>query len=206
MGKLDLKKELKEVYRASSRTPRIIDVPAGQFITMTGRGAPGGSTYRAALEALYAMAYTLKFQSKAEGRDFTVMPLEGLWWWDDPTITTIADAPSPDAWNWKSMIRTPDFITEAMVARARRDVKAKKGLTSADDTGFETFREGRCAQILHVGPFSEEGPTIQTLHDFIRNNGYAVRGLHHEIYLSNPSRTPPERWNTIIRQPIAKSG
>jgi hypothetical protein len=206
MGKLDLKKVLKEVYRASARTPRIIDVPDGPFITILGRGAPGGSAYRAALEVLYAMAYTLKFQSKAEGSDFTVMPLEGLWWWDDPTVTTLAEAPSPDTWNWKSMIRMPEFITDALVVQARRDVKAKKGLNAVDDIGLETFREGRSAQILHVGPFSEEGPTIQRLHAFILDAGYAMRGRHHEIYLSNPRRTPPERWKTIIRQPIARSG
>ncbi len=204
MSKLDLKKELKEFYRASAKKPSIIDVPEGKFITITGRGAPGGPAYKAALDALYSMAYTLKFKYKAEGRDFTVMTLEGLWWWDDPNITNIADAPPPDEWNWKSMIRMPDFITDEMVARARKEVKEKKDLKEVDKTMLEIFHEGLSAQIMHIGSYSEEGPTIQKLHNFIKENGYTMRGLHHEIYMSDPRRAPPERWKTIIRQPIEK--
>ena len=204
MSKLDLKKELKEFYRASAKKVSILDVPKGTFITMMGRGAPGGSAYTAALTALYAVAYTLKSKYKAEGRDFTVMPLEGLWWWDDPNITTIADAPPREEWNWKSMIRMPDFIADEMVTRVRTEVKEKKGLNEVDNIRLETFREGLSSQIMHIGPYSEEGPTIQKLHTFIKENGYTTRGLHHEIYLSDPRRTPPERWKTIIRQPIKK--
>jgi hypothetical protein len=105
MSKLDLKKELKEFYRASAKKPNIIDVPEGKFITIIGRGAPGGPAYQAALNALYTASYTLKFKCKAEGKDFTVMTLEGLWWWDDPSITDFSDAPPREEWNWKSMIR-----------------------------------------------------------------------------------------------------
>ena len=123
MSKLDLKKELKQFYRASAKKPSIIDVPKGKFITITGRGAPGGPAYKAGLEVLYSMAYTLKFKYKAEGRDFTVMTLEGLWWWDDPNITSIVDAPSPNEWNWTSMIRMPDFIANEMVEKAKKEVK-----------------------------------------------------------------------------------
>ena len=204
MSKLDLKKELKEFYRASAKKPSIVDVPEGKFITITGRSAPGGPAYKAALNALYSVAYTLKFKCKAEGRDFTVMTLEGLWWWDDPTITNIADAPPPDEWNWKSMIRLPDFVTDEMVEAVKEEVEVKKGLKEVDKIMLETFHEGLSAQIMHIGPYSEEGPTVQKLHDFIEENGYKMRGLHHEIYMSDPRRVPPERWKTIIRQPIEK--
>ena len=204
MSKLDLKKELKEFYKASAKEPSIIDVPEGKFITLIGRGAPGGSAYKAGLEALYSMAYTLKFKYKAEGRDFTVMTLEGLWWWDDHNITSIADAPPPDEWNWKSMIRLPDFVTDEMVAAVKKEVLVKKNLREVDNIMLETFHEGLSAQIMHIGPYSEEEPTIQKLHNFIKENRYAMRGLHHEIYMSDPRRVPPERWKTIIRQPIEK--
>lgn len=204
MSKLDLKKELGALYRASTDKPSILDVPEGKFISITGRGAPGGQAYKAGLEALYATAYTLKFSYKAEDRDFTVMTLEGLWWWHNQNITNIADAPPPDDWNWKSMIRMPDFVTDENVAKAKKNVKEKKGLKETDKVMLETFDEGLSAQIMHVGPYSEEGRTILKLHSFIKENGYRIRGVHHEIYLSDPRRTPPERWKTIIRQPIEK--
>jgi hypothetical protein len=204
MNKLDLKKELKEFYRASAKKPNIIDVPEGKFVTITGRGAPGGSAYHAALNALYSVAYTIKFKCKAEGKDFTVMTLEGLWWWDDPSITDLADAPPREEWNWKSMIRIPGFVTEDTVEDAKKIVKEKKGIEEADKIRLETFHEGLSAQIMHVGPYSEEGPTGKKLHDFIRENGYKMRGLHHEIYMSDPRRVSPERLKTILRQPIEK--
>jgi hypothetical protein len=204
MNKLDLKKELKEFYRASAKKPNIIDVPEGKFVTITGRGAPGGSTYHAALNALYSVAYTIKFKCKAEGKDFTVMTLEGLWWWDDPSITDLADAPPREEWNWKSMIRIPGFVTEDTVEDAKKIVKEKKGIEEALKIRLETFHEGLSAQIMHVGSYSEEGPTGKRLHNFIRESGYRMRGLHHEIYMSDPRRVPPERLKTILRQPIEK--
>ena len=187
-----------------SRAPSTIDVLKGKFITITGRGAPGGPAYKVALETLYSTAYTLKFKCKAESRVFTVMTHESLCWWDDPNITDIANAPPPDEWNWKSMIRLPDFVTNDMVEAVKKEVKAKKGIKEVDRIILETFYEGLSAQIMHIGPYSEERPTIQKLHSFIDENGYKMRGLHHEIYMSDPRRAPPERWKTIIRQPIEK--
>jgi hypothetical protein len=204
MNKLNLKKELKENYRANAKKPNIVDVPEGKFVTIIGRGAPGGSAYHAALTALYSVAYTIKFKCKAEGKDFTVMTLEGLWWWDDPSITDLADAPPREEWNWKSMIRIPDFVTEDTVEEAKKNVKETKDIKEADKLKLETFHEGLSAQIMHVGPYSEEGPTGKKLHDFIRESGYKMRGLHHEIYMSDPRRVPPERLKTILRQPIEK--
>lgn len=204
MSKVDLKKKLKEFYRASTMKVGVVYVPEGKFITLIGRGAPGGPAYKEALGALYSVAYTLKFKCKAEGMDFSVMPLEGLWWWDDSTMASVSDAPPREEWNWKSMIRLPDFVSDEMVKMVKIEVKVKKGVEGVDKIKLETFQEGLSAQILHIGPYSEEEPTIKKLHGFIEENGYRMRGLHHEIYMSDPRRVPPERWKTIIRQPIEK--
>jgi hypothetical protein len=204
MSKLDLKKKLREFYRASTKKPTIVDVPEGSFITIIGRGEPGGKNYTSALNALYSVAYTLKFKCKAEERDYTVMPLEGLWWWDDSSIISIEDAPPRDEWNWKSMIRLPNFVTNEMAEAIKNEVKVKKNIEIVDNIIFEVFHEGLSAQIMHIGPYSEEGPTIRKLHNFITDNGYKIRGMHHEIYMSDPRRVPAERWKTIIRQPIVR--
>jgi hypothetical protein len=200
MSKLDLRKELKRYYTAKKR-PEIVDVPPGNFLSMDGRGEPGGEAYSAALNALYGLSYTLKFKCKEEGRDFTVMALEGLWWWDDESVFSLSDAPPREEWNWKSMIRQPDFITRDMLDEIRPVVREKRG-PDVDDVALETFHEGLSAQILHVGPYGEEGPTGKRLHAFIEESGYRMRGRHHEIYLSNPQRAKPENLKTILRQPI----
>jgi len=200
--KTDLRKQLKPFY-SSANKPNIIDVPRGKFLAITGRGEPGGKPYRDAMNALYSVAYTVKFRAKAAGRDFTVMTLEGLWWLDVPNIS-FADVPR-EQWNWKSMIRQPDFITPKMMEEAKAEAKEKKGLNEIDRVVLEQFREGLSAQIMHIGPYSEEAETIAKLHKFIEENGYEMRGHHHEIYMSDPRRTAPERWKTIIRQPIEKA-
>ena len=201
MSKLDLRKELKKYYTAK-RKPEIIDVPPGKFLAIDGRGEPGGEAYAAGLQALYGLSYTLKFKCKAEGRDFTVMALEGLWWFDDIEVS-FETAPPREEWNWRSMIRQPDFITSAMVDEIRPEVREKRG-PAVDDVVLETFHEGLSAQIMHVGPYSEEAPTIQRLHDFIEEQGYRPRGRHHEIYLSDPRRSKPENIKTILRHPVER--
>ncbi len=203
MSKLDLRKELKQYYKAKKK-PEVIDVPPGKFLTLVGRGEPGGEAYAAALKALYGLSYTLKFKCKAEGRDFTVMALEGLWWWDDPGAFDLESAPPRQEWNWKSMIRQPDFVTQEMVDEVRPEVREKRG-PAVDDVVLETFHEGLSAQIMHLGPYSEEGPTIRRLHEFIHEEGYNMRGIHHEIYMSDPRRSKPENIKTIIRQPIDRN-
>ncbi|MFQ5758948.1 MAG: GyrI-like domain-containing protein [Candidatus Bathyarchaeia archaeon] len=200
--KIDLRKQLKHLY-SSSKKPSIIDVPPAKFLTISGRGKPGGEAYQAALNALYSVAYTVKFKAKAAGNDFAVMTLEGLWWFDDPQASF--DEVPREEWNWKSMIRQPGFITPQMVTEAKAKAKKKKGLKEIDSVILEEFHEGLSAQIMHVGPFSEEGETIAILHKFILEKGYRVRGCHHEIYMSDIRRTAPERWKTIIRQPIERA-
>ena len=200
--KLDLRKQLKAFY-SSSKKPNIVDVPAGKFLTITGRGEPGGEAYQEALNALYSVAYTVKFKAKAAGKDFVVVTLEGLWWWDEPE-KPFEEVPREE-WNWKSMIRQPDFIMPEIVEEAKAKARAKKGLKEIDRVVLEEFHEGLSAQIMHIGPFSEEGETIAKLHKFIEEKGYKMRGYHHEIYMSDIRRTAPERWKTIIRQPIEKA-
>lgn len=200
MAKLDLRKELKGLYNASKK-PEIVDVSNGRFLAHKGRGEPGGNVYSSGVGALYGLSYSLKFMAKSRGNDYAVMPLEGLWWWDDPTIFSIRSAPPREEWNFKSMIRQPDFIDEAMLKEALPRAREKSGPV-VNEIQLEDFNEGLSAQILHIGPYGQEEPTVTKLHDFIRDQGYDLRGHHHEIYLGDPRRTAPERLKTIVRQPI----
>ena len=201
MTKLDLRKELRRFYTAKTK-PELIDVPEGKFLAILGRGDPNGPEYQEAMQALYGLSYTLKFSQKAEGRDYTVMHLEGLWWVDGG-VFDVSDPAPREPWRWKSMIRQPDFITGEMVEEARLKVRERSG-PRADEVKLESFHEGLCAQVMHVGPYSEEGPTVQLLHGFIEESGYMPRGDHHEIYLGDPRRTKPENLKTILRQPVEK--
>ncbi len=202
MRKLDLRKDLKQYYTAKKK-PEIIDIMPGKFLTILGKGDPNDKEYQEALQAIYGISYTLKFNQKAQGRDYTVMHLEGLWWIDDGIFDL--NNPTPrEQWRWKSMIRQPDFITDEMVEKIRPKVIEKVG-AKVDEVKLETFKEGLSAQVLHVGPYSEEGPTIHLLHTYIREQGYRERGKHHEIYLGDPRRTKPENLKTILRHPIEKN-
>jgi hypothetical protein len=201
LTKLDLKKELKRYYTAKKR-PEVIEIPEGKFMTILGKGDPNGEEYAQALQALYGMNYTLKFDLKTKGMDYTVMHLEGLWWIEEGIFDL--NNPTPrEKWRWKSMIRVPDFITLDMMENVRPKVEEKAG-KKVNEVKLELFKEGLAAQILHRGPYSEEGPTLQLLHDFIHEQGYRMRGDHHEIYLNDPRRTKPENIRTILRHPITK--
>lgn len=202
MEKYDLRKELKRLYAAKEK-PELVDVPEISYLTYTGRGEPGGAAYTEGLGALYAAAYTLKFASKKAGRDFTVMGLEGLWWWDDPGIINLEDAPPRETWNWTSIIAVPDFVTPVMLEEVRPELVKKKG-KSLENVKLERIHEGLCAQILHVGPYSDEPRSQKVLHGFIAEQGYRLRGRHHEIYMGDPRRTPPEKLKTILRHPVEK--
>ncbi|MFZ6744800.1 GyrI-like domain-containing protein [Undibacterium sp. JH2W] len=203
MEKLDLKKQFKSVYQASATAVREVDVPAFHFLMIDGQGDPNSSShYAAAVEALFTVAYTLKFMFKKSSAaiDYAVMPLEGLWWAEDMAAFT---ADRKNEWRWTMMIMQPDFITADMVATAIAAAGKKKTLSALQELRFEIFNEGHCAQILHKGPFSEEGPTIDRLHQFINAHG-ALTGRHHEIYLSDIRKAAPANWKTIIRQPMQK--
>jgi hypothetical protein len=171
-----------------------------------GAGDPNTAVaYREAVEALYSVAYTLKFAIKREmGRDFRVMPLEGLWWADD-----LSDFMSgrKDAWRWTALIAQPDVVTAGHVDEAVRQLARKKELPALSRLRLEPFTEGLAAQLLYLGPYADEAPAIARLHAFIREQGYEFDGhtqKHHEIYLSDPRRTAPEKLKTIIRQPVRR--
>ena len=201
MAKLDLKKQYRELYLPSAKECSVVDVPELQFLMIDGHGDPNTSDeYREALEALYAMSYTLKFLSKQkEDIDYVVMALEGLWWTDD-----MADFSEDDksAWSWTSMIMQPSHLTADHVEAALEQVRSKKNPPALDKVRFEPFREGLSVQIMHIGPYAEEAPTIARLHRFAGDNGYQLRDKHHEIYLSDPRRAAPEKLRTVIRQPV----
>lgn len=202
MKKLDLKKELKHLYQTSAKEVVEVEVPTMNYLMVDGEGDPNTATvFAEAVEALFTVSYTLKFMVKkgALATDYGVMPLEGLWWADDMSKFGIEDKSN---WKWTAMIAQPPFVTQAMLDAALAEVKNKKNPAALSQLRFEAFTEGKCAQILHIGPFSDEGPTIARLHKFIETNGGKLRGKHHEIYLSDIRKAAPEKWKTIIRQPL----
>ena len=201
MTKVDLKKELKQLYQASAKDVVQVEVPAFKFLMVDGKGDPTTSQeYAQAVEALFSVSYTAKFIIKKgpQKLDYSVMPLEGLWWADDMSAFVANDRAN---WKWTMMIMQPHFVANEVIESAIAAVRRKKRLSSIDKLRLEEFSEGRCAQVLHVGPFSEEGPTIERLHAFIDARS-GLTGKHHEIYLSDIRRADPRKWKTIIRQPM----
>lgn len=202
MTKLDLKKELKYLYNPSAKEVTAENVPAFNFLMIDGRGDPNTSPeYAAAVEALYALAYTLKFKVKKSpgGVDFAVMPLEGLWWVNDMREF---DINKKHEWQWTMMILQPKPVTAKLFEEAKQETIEKKKLPTLSRVRFEPYTEGWAAQIMHIGPYSAEGPTVARLHAFIQQNGHALSGKHHEIYLGDPRKTAPEKLRTVIRQPF----
>lgn len=202
MKKIDFKKELKHLYQASAKEVVRVSVPKMNYLMLDGEGDPNTSkAYQAGVEALFALSYSIKFMAKKGtlAIDYGVMPLEGLWWVDDMSKFSIDDKSN---WKWTMMIMQPDFITRATVDKAIEEVQRKKDLAALAKVRFTPLAEGTCAQIMHVGPFSAEGPTIQRLHRFIADCGGKPVGKHHEIYLSDIRKADPEKWKTIIRQPM----
>lgn len=201
MSKLDIKQQLSSLYRVSSKAVVEVDVPPLSYLMIDGEGNPNTSPdYARAVEALFSVSYVTKFAVKRSllGLDYGVMPLEGLWWADDWSAFTTADKAQ---WKWTMMILQPDIVPEAFIHRAIDEVISRKKLTAAKNLRLAKFHEGRSAQILHIGPFSEEGPTIAKVHAFIEERS-TLRGKHHEIYLSDIRRAAPQKWRTIIRQPM----
>jgi len=202
MDKIDFKKELKNLYQPSTKQVVKVEVPKMNYLILDGEGDPNTSKdYQACVETLFSLSYAIKFMINkgALAIDYGVMPLEGLWWTDDMAKFSVDDK---SAWKWTMMIMQPDFITREMVKEAVEQVKQKKDLFAIDHVRFAAFKEGKCAQIMHIGPFSAEGPTIERLHQFITDAGNERVGKHHEIYLSDIRKADPAKWKTIIRQPM----
>ena len=202
MDKYDVKVAHKALYAPSAREFAIVEVPPMRYLAVDGHGDPNTSAlYAEAIEALYGVAYTLKFASKkALGRDFAVAPLEGLWRADDLNAFVTGDK---ESWDWTIMINQPDWITDDDVASAITTARAKKPMNALDGLRMLPLTEGTSVQILHIGPYSDEGPTLHKLHhEYLPANGLTFNGDHHEIYLNDARRTDPARLKTVLRQPV----
>jgi hypothetical protein len=206
MKKLDLRKEFKHLYSPSAKQPEIIKIPKINYLMIDGVGDPNtAKEYQDAIAALYGVAYGLKFMTKKgkEAIDYPVMMLEGLWWAEGADTMALTDLMKrKDIWQWTMMIMQPKFITRRLFTEAVNQVAKKKNLPVLAKLRLEPFEEGQCAQIMHVGPYTAEGPTIERLHEFIAESEHTLRGRHHEIYLSDPRKAKPEKMRTVLRQPI----
>jgi hypothetical protein len=199
--KIDLKKELKPLYSGKAGVVQCVTPGSHHFLTYDGSGDPNTSPkYKAAVEALFTLSYHLKFSLRKKlGVDYGVMPLEGLWWSDDmQTFST----DRKHQWKWTMMIMQPGFVTDEHVEESRTAVTKNKGI-DVSAARFCEYSEPSCAQILHVGPFADEGPTVARLHDWIISERHKLAGKHHEIYLTDIRRADPSKWKTLIRQPFA---
>ncbi len=201
MGKIDLKKELKPLYTASAQQATLVTGWPLQYLMFNGYGDPDTNPdFQAGVEALYTASYTLKFRLKKElDLDWVVPPLEGLWW----MLMADFDLDRRDDWRWTLMLPQPAEVTRELLDQAVVAAKKKKPLPALEKLRLEIYDEGRAAQILHVGPYREEMATIDRLHAFIKEQGFHLCGKHHEIYLSDPRRTAPEKLKTILRQPVS---
>jgi hypothetical protein len=204
MDKFDLLEQMKDYYSASINKVSFLKIPPLNYLMIDGKGDPNTSQiYKDSLQALYSLAYALKFAIK-KGKpsiDFKVMPLEGFWWVEDINLFSVKNKGD---WKWTMMILQPDLINGDLVTEMREQVVRKKGLVLAQKVRLEQYYEGDCAQILHLGPYSTEGENIEKLHTMIIDHSYQRIGKHHEIYLNTPLKTAPEKLKTIIRQPIGK--
>lgn len=204
MEKTDFKKTLKS-YQVKPHVFSSIEVPALQYCMIDGHGDPNTShEFAAAVTALFSVSYTLKFASKKElGKDYVVMPLEGLWWSND--MRTFTSARDKAQWDWTMMIMQPEWITVELFTAAVAKVSQKNALPALKKLRLQTLREGLCIQTLHIGSYDDEAPVLAALHDdFIPSNGLQMTGKHHEIYLSDFRKVPPHKLKTILRQPVKK--
>ena len=201
MTKYDIRKDRKALYSGKAGDIILLETPSQTFLACDGAGNPNTvPAYAEAVQALYTSAYTLKFASKAAGQDFTVPPLEGLWWADDWSAYTER---RKDEWSWTMLIAVPPFVAPGMAEAAITAAKEKKGFPALDRVRVETIEEGRCAQVMHVGSYDDEAPLLARLHqEFLPAHGLRERGKHHEVYLSDPRRTAPEKLKTVLRQPV----
>ncbi len=204
--KTDLTKHYKSYYTAKTK-PELITVEAAQYLSLSGKGDPSAPEYAARLQALYATAYALKFMYKAKALDFTVARLEGLWWFDEKQYGTVTMQEAPQKiprseWEYRLLIRLPDFVRETDVLKAKEIAFSKKGIPGITDVTFYEMEEGKSVQMLHVGPFDREPETLLQMKAFIDEHNFQKNGKHHEIYLSDFRKTPPGKLKTILREPV----
>ncbi|MDD6266236.1 MAG: GyrI-like domain-containing protein [Clostridia bacterium] len=207
----DFKKEYKEFYLPKNK-PEIVNVPRANYTAVRGKGNPNeeGGAYQKAIAVLYAVAYTLKMSYKTDYKikgffEYVVPPLEGFWWQDNVEGAHYSDK---STFNWISAIRLPDFVTKTDFEWAVEEATKKKKI-NCSAAEYLTVDEGLCVQIMHLGPFDDEPESVALMNDFLEQNGYVndinETRLHHEIYMSDARKIPPEKWRTVIRHPIKKA-
>ncbi len=198
--KVDLYREFSKEY-AATRNPALVKVGPATYLSIAGKGAPGGDAFSEAIGALYGIAFTVKMTRKFAGKgDYTVSKLEGLW----PDFTSGKAIPDKNQWNWQMMIRTPKFVTQKDVAQAIAVLQKRGKGAEVQRVRLESLKEGLCVQALHVGPYENECATIAAMKSFAEGEGLKLHGAHHEIYLSDPRRVAPAKLKTILRLPVEK--
>jgi hypothetical protein len=198
--KVDLYKIHKPDY-VTPKEPVLMKISPAKYLTIDGQGEPGGEEFQAKVGALYGAAYTIKMTKKFAGQDYKVCGLEGLWWCKDPKNWMSQPL---STWQWKLMIRVPEFIRAADLKQAAAKLAGKGKGELAREVRLETIKEGACIQILHVGPYANEVETVKRMDAFAAAKGLKPAGRHHEIYLSDPRRVAPEKLRTILRMPVTK--
>jgi len=202
--KIDLYKQHKDQY-VTPKKPVLVTMNEATYLTISGRGAPGGPEFTERIGALYGAAFTIKMTRRFGGQqDYVVSKLEAQWWLDGESCD-FANVPK-EKWNWRLMIRTPPFVKQKELADAARKLIEKGKAPCADQVKLESITEGLCVQMLHVGPYEEEARSIGVMSAFAEEKGLALHGRHHEIYLSDPRRIAPEKLKTILRLPVRKRG
>lgn len=209
MEKLDLTKQYKSYFTAKTK-PELVQIEPARYISIPGKGDPSAAAFAQPIEALYATAYTIKFAYKAQGKDFTVSKLEGLWWYDEnkypgKNISTSATDVPRSEWEYRLLIRIPDFVQQEDIAAATATVLQKKKAALAASVEYYTMEEGKCVQMLHVGPFANEPESLLKIAAYMNAHQLSKNGLHHEIYLSDFRKTAPAKLKTILREPVKES-
>jgi len=198
--KLNLFKQHSDQY-ATPKKPKLIEIAPALYLAAKGTGGPGGEGFQECVGALYGLAYTLKFACKVAGRDFVVCKLEALYGIDGQDHAELSKLPV-EQWKWKMLIRVPGFIDDDQLAAARSSLLERGKEGTFDSVKLEAIDEGPCVQMLHVGPYDKEIETIRQMRAFMEGQGLQSHRWHHEVYLSDPRRVPPERLRTILRQPV----
>jgi hypothetical protein len=206
MEKFDLTKKYKNYFTAKTK-PTLSEIEPAQFLSITGKGDPSGDDFAGKIQAMYPVAYTLKFAFKSKGKDFTVSKLEALWWFDMKKYGDVGmdDAPVKiprKEWEYRILIRLPEFVKRKDVERAVEEVFSKKNISLVRKLEYHEMNEGKCVQMLHVGPFDKEPETLRVMQGFMEENNFRQNGLHHEIYLSDFRKTTPVKLKTILREPV----
>ncbi len=206
MEKLDLGKQYKAYYTATTK-PALVQIEAAKYLSIVGKGDPSGTEYADNLQALYATAYGIKFWYKAQKQDFVVAKLEGLWWFDEAKYKDIPMADSPtqiprSEWHYRMLIRLPEYVTIEAIQQIADEVATKKQITLAKKVELYEMEEGKCIQMLHIGPFDKEPESLKQIMRFSEAHQLVRNGLHHEIYLSDFRKTAPEKLKTILREPV----